>query len=294
MTSARGPGRRPRCPRAPRHRPAARRPRPMSRRHAAAATCRGMRGIRSTRDGAAGTSTRTAAPTPRPTPRSRSHDTAPRPKPPRGRDRSSAPARPHGAGSIAAASVLNATPVTMARPAPIWAGVIASPKNSAAAAGTDQRLDVDERAGDDGRDPRLAVGEQHPRHQRPDDRQGQHAHDRPGARHGRRGPLGDDGDRQRGHRSGQELHGGHGHRVAALEHPHLGHGHRRTDRQGEQDQAVAVQLDQPPPPPATTATPDQRDDQPGPGLRGPAGCGARRRRSARRAPGSSRPSSRRG
>jgi hypothetical protein len=103
----------------------------------------------------------------------------------------------------------------------------------------DERLQVQERAGDLGGCPRLPVGEERGRRERAQQRQsrgGQHA-----ARAADRGrhALGDGGDREGGDGGREELHRGHGDRVAAGQQTGLRHGEPGRDHHRRQDQAVA-------------------------------------------------------
>lgn len=103
----------------------------------------------------------------------------------------------------------------------------------------DQRLQVHEGAGDLGRDPGLAVGEQGGRRQRARERQPgggrQHAH----AAGDGWPALGEGGHGEGGQGRGHELDRRHGDRVAAGEQAGLGHGEGGREEQRRQDQAVA-------------------------------------------------------
>jgi hypothetical protein len=103
----------------------------------------------------------------------------------------------------------------------------------------DERFQVHERAGDLGRHPGLAVGEQRGRGERAQQHQPGGGQPRARATGGGRGPLGDDGHGKGGEGRREELHGGHGDRVAAGQQPRLGHGERGREGQRRQDQPVA-------------------------------------------------------
>jgi hypothetical protein len=105
----------------------------------------------------------------------------------------------------------------------------------------DQRLQVQEGAGDIGRDSCLAVGEERERRQRAHQRQSGGGHQGVRAAGGGRHPLGDGRDGQGGERRREELGCGHRDRVAAGQQTGLGHGERRREGQRHQDQAVAGQ-----------------------------------------------------
>jgi hypothetical protein len=103
----------------------------------------------------------------------------------------------------------------------------------------DERFQVHERAGDLGRDPRLPVREERERRKRARERQSDGGQQDARAAGRSRGALGDRGDGQGGERRREELHGGHGDRVAAGQQPGLRHGERSRGDQRRQDQAVA-------------------------------------------------------
>jgi hypothetical protein len=104
---------------------------------------------------------------------------------------------------------------------------------------TDEWFQVQERGGALGGDPGLPVGEQRERRQRAHQRQSGGGQQGARATGGGRHALGDGGDGQGGKRRGEELHRGHGDRVAASQQTGLRHGEGgRADQRG-QDQAVA-------------------------------------------------------
>jgi hypothetical protein len=105
----------------------------------------------------------------------------------------------------------------------------------------DQRLQVQERAGDLGGDPGLAGGEQRERRQRAQQRQPGGGQQRVRAGGDGRYALGHGGDGQGGQRRRQELHRGHGDRVAAGQQAGLRHGERRREAQRHQHQGVAAE-----------------------------------------------------
>jgi hypothetical protein len=112
-------------------------------------------------------------------------------------------------------------------------------EDDGAGGGADERFQVHERAGDLGGDPRLPVGEERERRECPQERQsggGQHA---ARAARGGRHALGDGGDREGGERRREELHRGHGDRVAAGQQTGLRHGERGRDQHRRQHQAIA-------------------------------------------------------
>jgi hypothetical protein len=105
------------------------------------------------------------------------------------------------------------------------------PERHRARDGADQRLEVEERAGDLGGDLALPECEQGERQQRA--ARGQrddHQHRASATRQGWRA-LGEGSDRQRAQRGAEELHGGDRDRVAAGQQTPLGHGDR-----GRQDE----------------------------------------------------------
>jgi hypothetical protein len=103
----------------------------------------------------------------------------------------------------------------------------------------DEWLQVDEGAGDPGRDAGLAVGEEGERCQRARQRQGAGGEQGSRAAGGDRRTLGDGGDGEGGQPGRGELGRGHGHRVAAGQQAGLGHGERGREEQRRQDQPVA-------------------------------------------------------
>jgi hypothetical protein len=131
----------------------------------------------------------------------------------------------------------------------------------------DQRLKVDEGAGHLGVYPGLPVREERVRHKRGACGQRDHGEREPGTARRPRQVLGCHGDRQRGQRCAEELHGCDGDRIAALQQPGLRHGERGRQRQRGQHQAVAADAR-----PAAVAARDeshsgQRDRESGPGDR---------------------------
>jgi hypothetical protein len=103
----------------------------------------------------------------------------------------------------------------------------------------DERFQVHERAGDLGGDPRLPVREERERRERAQERQSGGGQQAARAACGDRQALGDGGDGEAGERGREELHRGHGDRVAAGQQTGLHHGERRRDHHRGQDQAVA-------------------------------------------------------
>jgi hypothetical protein len=132
----------------------------------------------------------------------------------------------------------------------------------------DQRFQVHEGAGDLGRDAGLAVGEQRGGCQRARQRQAGDGQQDPraGRRDGGEG-LGGGGHRQGGERGREELHGGHGDRVAAGEQAGLGHGEGGREQQGGQDKAVASDARPAAPAGGDQADPGERHRGPSPGQR---------------------------
>jgi len=106
--------------------------------------------------------------------------------------------------------------------------------------GADERLEVEERAGELGGDPALPEREQPERQERPDHAQRGERGDRLQAgRRGRRAP-GQERDRQGEQPAGAELHRGHGSRIAAPEQAGLDDDHRSRQRRGGEHEQVAV------------------------------------------------------
>jgi hypothetical protein len=95
----------------------------------------------------------------------------------------------------------------------------------------DQRFEIEEGAGQFGRDAALPEGEQGERNQRAAKGQGHGGDDRTGRVRHRGQALGHDRVDQRGQGRPQELHGGDRDRVPSPQQPGLAHGERGRDQQ---------------------------------------------------------------
>ena len=169
-----------------------------------------------------------------------------------------------------------------------------SPNASAPGGGADQRLEVEERARQLGRDARLPVGEQRERHERA----GGGQRDQRQHRRRARGRVREALERRVGERrepAADHLHRGHRDRVAARAaatagRPRTSPTARRTAARARRRRAWRA----PPPPPATIPTPASASAKPSQAA-GPVAAAARwRPRPARRAPARRRRSAPRG
>jgi hypothetical protein len=130
-----------------------------------------------------------------------------------------------------------------------------------------ERFEVHECAGDLGGDPGLPVREERERRERAHEHQSSGGKQGAHAIGGGRRALGDGGDGQGRERRHEELHSGHGDRVAAGQQTGLRHGERSRQAQRRQDQAVASERRAASPAGGDESDADQRHREAHPGHR---------------------------